>query len=294
MNRPGWVARCEADPRSGPGRPRARGFGPIGARGFTLVELLISIVVSTILLGAIYQVLATNQRVSAVQGEQILSQQTVRAGMEVLSQELREVAARDGDLLTLETSRVAFRAPRAFGLACEVIPNTPPTLRVAPIGRPFEAGDSVYVFADGNPSRADDDVWFGVAIQSVSAGTPCGADGVPAQSIVLTGPGNSLDVARIRMGAPVRSWEVVEYGLEVIGGESYLTRVQGGTSARLVGPLEPGTGLAFEYLDQGGNPTTVAGSVTRVRVTLRTVSGARTEQGRQVADTLTTLVFLRN
>jgi prepilin-type N-terminal cleavage/methylation domain-containing protein len=262
--------------------------------GFTLVELLVSMLVATILMASIYQVLATNQRVSLVQSEQLIGHQTVRAGLDILSQELREVAAQGGDLVSIESSSVEFRALRAFGLACQVVPNTPPTLSVAPLGRPFEAGDSVYVFAEGNPGRADDDGWFAVAVQSAAGSASCGTDGVPAQTLVLTGPGNPLDVARIRTGAPIRAWQRVEYGLEVDGGESYLIRTQEGTSARLVGPLEPGVGLEFEYLDAAGNVTVVGTEVTRIRITLRTLSEVRTEQGRQVADALTTTVFLRN
>jgi len=281
-------------PGEGPVRWRAPRPGH-GSAGFTLVELLVSALIATILMGAVYQVLVTNQRVSGVQREQVVAHQTVRAGIDLLAQELREVSASGGDLLVLGGDSVAFRAFRAHGVVCAVAADGSPSIRVMPLARPFEDEERLYVFADDDPETTADDAWFSSTTQN--AGTlgavTCGTDNRPAQRIM---PGlSAAQLLRVRPGAIVRSWERVRYGLEVRNGESFLMRqVQGETAAPLVGPLQPGTGLTFEYLDANGNTTATAAQVARVQITLRTVSEARTEAGQQVADSLTTSVFLRN
>jgi len=292
---------CSRDAASG---PVGTGKAPIcsraarpghGSAGFTLVELLVAALIGTILMGAVYQVLVSNQRVSGVQREQVIAHQTVRAGIDLLAQELREVSASGGDLLVLGGDSVAFRAFRAHGVVCAVSADGAPSLRVMPLGRPFEDEERLYVFADDDPETAADDAWFSSIAQN--AGTlgavTCGTDNRPAQRIM---PGlSATQLLRVRPGAIVRSWERVRYGLEVRNGESFLMRqVQGEPAAPLVGPLQPGTGLTFEYLDADGNTTATAAQVARVQITLRTISGAWTEAGQQVVDSLTTSVFLRN
>jgi prepilin-type N-terminal cleavage/methylation domain-containing protein len=279
--------------RGGPGRPRSL-EAPARTAGFTLVELLVALVIASGLLGAIYQVLVTNQRISALQGEQVLSQQTVRAGLDLLAQELREVSASGGDLLTLEGTRVGFRAVRAFGMACEVVYSAPPALTVALLGRAFAAGDNVFLFAEGDRDRADDDEWFAVDVQAVTADAVCGTDAVPAQALLLSGPSTLSEVERIRRGAPIRAWEEVEYGLQTIQGAAYLVRVQDGTTARLVGPLDPDTGLELTYLDASGAETGTPTDVTRIRITIRSLSDLRRDSGDRLSDALATTVFLRN
>jgi len=280
--------------QAGPIRWRSPRRGHPSA-GFTLVELLIAAVIATILMGAVYQILVTNQRISGVQREQVVAHQTVRAGIDLLAQELREVSASGGDLLVLGGDSVAFRAFRAHGVVCAIGADGPSSIRVMPLGRPFVNEEQIYVFADDDPETAVDDAWFRSTVQD--AGTlgavTCGSDNREAQGIM---PGlSAAQLLRVRPGAIVRSWERVRYGLVVRDGESFLMRqVQGQAAAPLVGPLAPGVGLVFEYLDAVGNETAAAAQVARVQITLRTVSEERTEAGQQVADSLTTSVFLRN
>jgi len=280
----------KATPREGGGKGRA---GVLGSAGFTIVELLIAALIASILMGAVYQVLVTNQRVSIVQREQLLGHHTVRSGIGILAQELREVSAGGGDLQVIESGRVSFRALRAFGVACAIGEDGQPSLRVMTQGRPFTEGEVLYVFADDDPETAQDDVWFSVPASNVSSGFSCGADNQPAQRIMVPGL-SSAQRNRIRPGAPVRSWELVEYGIQVVSGEPYLVRVQGGETSRLVGPLSSDDGLEFVYLDENGNETASAAQVATVRVTLRTDSDARTAEGRTIDDELTVVVALRN
>jgi prepilin-type N-terminal cleavage/methylation domain-containing protein len=265
-----------------------------GASGFTITELMVAIVIGTILIGSIYQVLITNQRIAVVQREQVLGQQTVRAGIDLLVQELRELSPGGGDLSTIAASEVAFRGLRAFGVSCQVVNSVPPVVTVANEGRPFAVGDSVYLFADGNPAVAIDDEWMSVAVTQVTNGLTCGTDAVPAQQLALSGPGTQQDSDRVLSGAIVRGWDGVSYSLKTVNDVVYLSREQGGVSSRLVGPLRAGNGLAFRYLTADGAVTTVPADVARIEITLRTLSQATNRDGNHVTDSLITSVNLRN
>jgi prepilin-type N-terminal cleavage/methylation domain-containing protein len=258
--------------------------------GFTLVELMVAVVIGGVLMTAVYQVLVTNQRISAVQAEQILAQQTLRGGVDLLTQELREVSAQGGDLLTAEDDAFSIRALRTFGIACVI---DPPQVRVAVEGRPFTgARPSMYIFADGDPNTAADDVWYRVTLNELPQPQTCPGDR-PARRLVIQGLSGD-QWAGVLPGAPVRAYETVRYHLGERAGESYLMRTIGDVTVPLVGPLTAGEGLAFDYLDQDGAATSTLTEVRQIRITIRSDSEARDTQGRQVAAALSVTVFLRN
>ena len=87
-------------------------------RGFTLIELLVVVVLGSLLLMATYQLLVVNNRVYAVNDARVQGQQTLRAGMDVLFGELREVSTREGDLIDMGVNSLTIRAQRSFGLIC--------------------------------------------------------------------------------------------------------------------------------------------------------------------------------
>lgn len=275
---------------------RNRRCGRAGNAGFTLVETVVAMLIAAILLGATYQVLVTTQRVSTVQTEQILANQTVRAAVDVLAQELRETSIAGGDLTLADADRVEFRALRTFGVACVV---DEPSLRVANFGRRFSTQDRVFVFADGDRSTAVDDTWHPatvVDIPGLSEFCP-GSPPKPAQRLALAG-GIDGEWGGVRQGAPVRGFQVVAYHEGEVDGEPYLVRTAEGATVPLVGPLDPDGGLELEYLDADGNvlgtPAT-PGNVRRVRITVRAASGARMAPGADpVGGVLTTTVFVRN
>ncbi|NNM03492.1 MAG: prepilin-type N-terminal cleavage/methylation domain-containing protein, partial [Gemmatimonadetes bacterium] len=85
-----------------------------GRRGFTLVELLVVLVLGTFILLATYQTLATNTRVYAANSARTLGQQALRAGVAVLSGELREISPREGDLIEMGPDSLRIRAQRPY------------------------------------------------------------------------------------------------------------------------------------------------------------------------------------
>ncbi len=261
-------------------------------RGFTLVELMIVAVVGAMVVGATYQIMLSTQRVHTIQTAQIQGQQTVRAGLDILFAELREMSRTEGDILTMGSDRIEFRAMRAFGLVCGVDPTGSP-VRVQKIGRFFEGGDSVMVFADNNPDLASDDTILAGTVGSIDSTLTCsGAD--TAQSLTVPAlAAAALGNDTVRIGAPVRGFTIYTYGLYSLDGDYYLARQSGATTAPLVGPLSS-NGVSFIYMDSFGNVTANPRAVSQIEVTLRTQSEVRDPQGRFLSDSLTTVIYLRN
>lgn len=258
--------------------------------GFTLVELLIVAVLGVIVVGATYQMILTSQRAYTTQTAQLQGQQTVRAGIDILFAELRELSGVEGDILEMNPDRIEIRAMRAFGLVCNVNPTGSP-IRVKKIGRFFADGDSIVVFADNNPDiSSDDTILFGAVSALDSTQTCSGADS--AQSLTVPALALALANDTVRIGAPVRGFSVYTYGLFLIDGDYYLGRESGVTTAPLVGPLAP-NGVSFIYMDALGNVTTDPRAVAQIEVTLLSRSRVVTRRG-PVADSLTTVIYLRN
>ena len=260
-------------------------------RGFTLVELMIVAVVGAMVVGATYQIMLSSQRALTIQTAQVQSQQTVRAGLDILFAELRELSRAEGDILAMGPDRIQIRAMRAFGLVCDVDPSGSP-LRVQKIGQFFEDGDSIVVFADNHPDIASDDTILSGVVSSIDTTQTCsGAD--TAQSLVVPALATALATDTVRIGAPVRGFTIYTYGLYSIDGEYYLARRSGGTTAPLVGPVSS-NGVSFIYTDSFGNVTTNPTAVSQIEVTVRSESKVRDMRGRTVRDSLKTAIFLRN
>ncbi len=267
-------------------------------RGFTLVELLVVVVLGGFIVLATYQVLITNSRIDAVNNARIQGQQNLRAGLAVLFGELREISPAQGDLLAMESDSVTFRAQRAYGLACSVdYTRSPPEVNAFQIGPVFEAGDSVFVLHDNDTLISNDDAWHVGTVRSVDTSATCG--GFPSQVLQLpfiatTAAAASPDTVRI--GAPVRAFDVYTYGLYTIDGEPYLARRLSTSSdpAPLVGPLLPNHGLTLRYMDTLGAVTAVDTLVSQIEVIIRYQSRVRNAQNNLVADSIVARIYPRN
>lgn len=260
-------------------------------RGFTIIEMMIVAVVGAMVVGSTYQILLTSQRALTVQTAQIQGQQTVRAGLDILFSELREISRSEGDILTMGPDRIEIRAMRAFGLVCGTDATGSP-VRVQKIGRFFEDGDSVMVFADNDPDIASDDTILAGAVGSIDTTQTC-SGGEAAQSLTVSALAAALVNDTVRLGAPVRAFAIHTYGLYSVNGEDYLARESGVTTAPLVGPLAP-NGVSFIYLDSLGTVTTNPRAVSRIEVTLRSKSNVVNQRGLPVGDSLSTAIYLRN
>ena len=263
-------------------------------RGFTLIELMIVAVVGAVLVLSIYGVLLNQQRAYTIQAAEVSSQQSARAGLEILATEFRSLSATGGDIVMMSDDSVSLRVMRKFGIAC-VVNYSPPSVTVQKMGAWFDAQDSVFVYADGDEDVAVDDVWIADKASSVDTTQNC--SGRAAQRVNLPGAGAAFAADSVRVGAPVRSYENVSFGLGLYAGDPYLGRWSPSTSfLPLVGPLDATSGpaLRLEYYDIFGNATATPTDVHRIDVMVRSESDVSLANGHPVSDSLKISVFARN
>jgi type II secretory pathway pseudopilin PulG len=242
-------------------------------QGFTLLETMIATGMSLIVSGALYQLLITTQRLARAQAEHLSVQATVRNSTLVLLNEFRELsisAASEpewNDVLSAGTTAVTYRASRGFGTLCQ--PSTSTQLRLAQGAfsgaRDPQAGrDSALVFVEGDTATDTDDSWFGVGIVGVSTAASCAGLLGPAITLTLL---PTPAVSGLSAGTPVRIIEPMELKVYHSEGKAWLgirSLSTGEAIQPLAGPLS-GDGLALEYLDHAGQPTSDPFSLSSIR-----------------------------
>ncbi len=269
-----------------------------GRLGFTLVELLVVLVLGSLVLLAGYQTLATNTRVYAANTARAQGQQTLRAGVDILFGELREISTQGGDLLEMESHSLKIRAQREYGLVCAVdYSSSPVRITSYIVGPAFQAGDSIFVFHDNDPDLSSDDEWFVGLVTAVTQNTTCGGGPSQALSIpMLRTTATASPPDTVRVGAPIRGFDTYTFGQYSIGEESFLARLEEGSDGPdpLVGPVLPSGGVSFRYLDTRGQVTTNPTDVAQIEVTLRYESEMRDFQSEQISDSVVVRVYPRN
>ena len=267
-------------------------------RGFTLVEILVVLVLGTFILMAIYQTLQTNTRAYAANNARAQGQQTLRAGVDVLSGELREISTAEGDLLDMGSDSLRIRAQRTYGLVCAVDYSTSPaTITSFRVGPTFEVGDSVFVFHDSDPELSSDDEWFGGEVTAAAENLNCSGSFSQTLSIpMLQTAATAAPPDSVRVGAPIRGFETYTIGQYSIDGEAFLARREEGSANPdpLVGPVLEDGGVSFRYLDSRGQVTNVATEVAQIEVTLRYESAMQNLPSGPVSDSVVVRVFPRN
>lgn len=276
--------------------------------GFTMVELIIVVVISTISLIAVYQTLITQERTYRYQSAAIDAQGSTRTALQVLSAELRELSASAGDvpantggsdLLMATRDSIRFRAFRKIGIVCN-FSRALGTIDVWVPGDPFVTRDNLLVFQEGDSITDDDDRWASVTLAAV---------GSSPNEDACAGEWGAYDVQQLRgmltvaptveRGALVRSFEVLTYGIFTYDGDYVLGRMgSDGIVEPLVGPLLPPgqAGLRFRFFNANGvavNPTTEAlrATVARINIIVRGLSPGGIDG--PYVDSLSTNVYLR-
>jgi prepilin-type N-terminal cleavage/methylation domain-containing protein len=283
-------------------------------RGFTLVEILISIVIMGLVTGSIYTLLNTTQRVSRAQAERTELQSNIRSGTIIVPAELREIAVTTGggvpknDIISMSATSIRYRAMRGFGYTCQA----PTTGQIILFGgskfsgyrTPVANRDSAYVFIEGaDADHGTDDSWLAVPITGVNTAANACPGG--AASITLTVNPLVPGLDKAFSYAPVRTWEEMILQLYVDGsGESWLgaqsVSTAGDAMQPVLGPLTSADGFGLTYLDSTGVATAATDKVRSIQVTLKGLTDQAITQGTSAhglanrRDSLVTQVTLRN
>lgn len=274
--------------------------------GFTLVELTVVVVISSLALLAIYETLITQERTYRYQTAAITAQGTTRTGLSLLASEMREISASAGtsasmagsDLLATSRDSVRIRAFRKVGIVCS-FDRVVGTVDVWVPGTAFAPGDRLLIFQEGDSITDEDDRWARADLllvgNALNAGCATEWPTYPTQGLqdllAVTGT--------IERGALVRSFEPLTYGAYQHDGEWVLGRRDvTGAVVPLVGPtLSPAEGgVRFRYFDVNGTELTPASEadrarVSRIQVTVRSLS--RGGLHGEYVDSLATNIYLR-
>jgi len=280
--------------------------------GFTLVELITALVLFGIVGTSIYQLLVNNQRVYRQQTARVDVNQSARSAISILPGEIRELSAGDpagSDIVQMTASSLTYKAMRSLYFLCAA-PNTG-TFEVILDGstffglRPLDATrDSIFLFAEGDPSTRADDAWLHANVVSTTVGTAC-TGGAASLTVRLSGV-TAAQLGNVESGAPIRGAEVVEVllyadaaGDQWLGGRQYTKASGTWTNTQpIVGPLAAG-GLALTYYDTLGVVTAVPADVARIAITVQSqgsefVAGTGSSGRALMMQDIMTQVALRN
>lgn len=272
-------------------------------RGFTLVEVMISLVLLVVISGIALRVLIHQHWSGIAAGERGALQSSLRGGSLYLLTELRELGGTPGDpdILAFAPESLTYRAMRGSGWTCARTPGLVSVVSASLHGyRAVQPNrDSLLLHQENGPAGAADDRWLQMPVLAVGAGS---CPGVPSMGITTL-----LDTTQVPPGsfsplAPIRTFEVMQIKLYQSGGDYWLgTRSvsAGETIQPVVGPLSS-RGLDFAYFDSAGAPATTAGDIRSMEVTLRGLTAAPVRSGGGFGpavrrpDSLVARVFLRN
>lgn len=276
------------------------------ACGYTLVELLVALVLGMVVLGAAGQVFLATERFFRLQASALEVHEGLRAAVQVLTAELRELDPSGGDIVALGSDSISIRAARGLAFVCA--PPDPVTGRIV-VRSSLSSGyravdparDRALVFRDGDGATEDDDAWLDLGIASAGGAATC-SDGAAASELRLAGAVHALD--SVGLGAPVRWYERAVYRLYADETGAWWLGVRSWTGGAwaavspVAGPLRHPLGLQLTYYDTAGAVTVAPSRVARITLVVRGVGSALLQEtrGRQVhwADSLATEVFPRN
>lgn len=277
-------------------------------RGFTLVELLLGIVVFGIVSASMFGLLTRTQRLSRTQADRAVMQGNIRAGLALVTSELRDlnITATTSDITALSATAITYRGMRAVGFICDKAAGYVRVARATFAGYrdPIATRDAALIFVENDSDLSSDDSWMNRAISSVAIENCSSGEAGIRLNFATNIPASSPDsLAMIAVGSPVRTYEVMQIGALVSGGETWLgaRSVSAGEASLqpVLGPLASGE-VAFTYRTAasatgGTTLTTRAIQITLTGITDQIVAaGAGTSAWTRATDQLVTTIQLRN
>ena len=270
--------------------------------GFTLVETLIVVVLGAVVMGTIYQMIVIQEKTTRQQYAVVQTNENTQMALAVITNDLKEISARDGDVVAAESTSIQFRALRKAGVVCNRPSNS--QIDVWELGAPFASSDSLLVFNEGpNANSANDDSWTravvtGTATVAVAA---CAANPLGANSTQrLTVAGNPF--TNVAAGGLVRSFIPTRYRLVDVSGRGELRRTESGVETAIIENLTSMSqgGLRLRYFDSTGvqipNSSLTARRTEIMRIQVKVAGeqvGHATATAKRYRDSLVTQVYLR-
>ena len=272
-------------------------------RGFTLVEVLVSLVLMVVVAGIGLRLFLLQHWTGVAQSETAAVQAALRAGSLFLSTELRELggAPGDPDILVFAPESLTYRAMRGIGFTCA---RGSGAILVDSAGfsgyRGIQTGrDSVLLHFEGRMDTTADDRWIHLPVQSIGTASCGGAAALQLATAIdtVTFPPHGFAAF-----APIRSFEIMQIKLYQSGGEYWLgarSVSAGETIQPLTGPLTR-NGLQLSYQDSLGGLPATADQIRSIGIVLRATSALPVRSGgglrapiRRI-DSLVATVALRN
>jgi prepilin-type N-terminal cleavage/methylation domain-containing protein len=277
---------------------------PAGRAGFTLVELIVTMVLASLVAGAIALLLLRQQRFYNSTTELIQTRQQIRQAVAMLPSDLRGISSGGGDIYVMTDSSLEFRSVFGTSVACAVdgaggwVSTVPLVLarRSAMTNWSMlpSVGDSVAVYDDGAITAQSDDSWIvaqitGVQVKTggVNDGCPTASGLVQAADLTTGNPSYKLTVlpkvVNVSVGGGIRFFRRVHYSVYRAADNQWYLGYYDCKTGRvpvcnaiqpIAGPFRPyatnGTsGLQFAYYDSTGAVTASRSLVARISLVVR-------------------------
>lgn len=280
------------------------------ARGFTLVELLVTMVVFGILAAGVMRVTIHQQRFAEGVRQAMSARHAVRDAAEVLRTELRGAAPSDGGISVIAPDRIEFRAPLGVSVICDI--DAARSAATIPAPSPLTAwvttpqrGDTVLVYEWADPPESGR--WHPHAL----ADAPQPGASCPAASGLGSAGGLVLHLVPalappVAPGAPLRFVRRAEFRFYRAGDDLWYLGYRDCLATRATpcaeiqpvsGPFTSG-GIHFAYRGSTGAPTSDPADVALIELQARAARPAPVSPGGFgrgfVADSLAVAIALRN
>lgn len=230
--------------------------------GFTLAELIVSLVIGAILVGSVFQFVSGQARMAGLQSAREEVQQNARGALEIVGSDVR--GALSSGIVTADERELEFHLPVRWGVLCSTTGGNTSTVMFPLDGMPAPSTGTGWGFVVRD-SLAPGSVWVpalpvratitGVAtadytnvLTGCPALSPVPQDPVdPKQAFVLTGANHP----GLRPGAVVAVYQRVMYDVAPGPGGTWIRRSNGMdagayTMQPLAGPVDP-TQVRFQY-----------------------------------------------